>query len=75
MPGRPLFVGMTLSTDVDVEELLQEARGVNLARMDGQGFIIGGSGDRSIHLPFCAQNLEEIEAGIVRLAQAVCGLN
>jgi len=73
-PDGGFFVGMTLNTDVEAGELLEQGRAAGLALTDGRGFFPNGGGDSFVRLPFCALTPEEIEEGIARLAAVVRAL-
>lgn len=73
-PDGGFFVGMTLNTDVEATELLEQGRAAGLALTDGRGFFPNGGGDSFVRLPFCALAPEEIEEGIARLAAVVRAL-
>lgn len=70
-PDGGFFLSLTLPEGVSTTALRAAAtqRGLNLA--DGLAFFPQGGGERFLRLPFCALSVEQIDAGIRRLAEAV----
>jgi len=71
-PDGGFFVGITLNDDMDIDELLGEARDQNLLLTDGRNFFAERhNGNGFVRLPFCALTAQEIEEGVKRLAGVV----
>ncbi|MBN1875064.1 MAG: PLP-dependent aminotransferase family protein [Anaerolineae bacterium] len=69
-PDGGFFIGLTLDGPINTDALLARARDANLFLTDGRGFFTA-SGENFVRLPFCALTPDEIEEGIVRLAEVV----
>jgi DNA-binding transcriptional MocR family regulator len=70
-PDGGFFIGVTLKGDVRSKDLLKRTEEANLLLTDGRNFFPGSGGDRFVRLPFCALTPDEIEEGVMRLAQIV----
>lgn len=70
-PEGGFFVGMHVNAAVRADHLLAQARKNGLLLTDGRNFFTNRCGDDFIRLPFCALTPDEIEVGIIRLAQVV----
>ncbi|NLE43825.1 MAG: PLP-dependent aminotransferase family protein [Chloroflexi bacterium] len=73
-PDGGFFVGVTLRFEVSADELLERARAANLILTDGRGFFPGCDVENFVRIPFCALTPEEINEGVVRLAEVLRGL-
>jgi 2-aminoadipate transaminase len=70
-PEGGFFVGMTLKEDFDTPELLARASNAGLLLSDGRGFFPEKNRKCFIRLPFCALTPDEIQSGIMRLAEVI----
>jgi len=70
-PEGGFFVGITLSPEMNADDLQGRAAGVGLSLSDGRGFFPQGGGERFLRLAFPALSEPEIREGISRLAGLV----
>ena len=70
-PEGGFFVGITLSPEMNTDDLQGRAAGVGLSLSDGRGFFPQGGGERFLRLAFPALSEPEIREGISRLAGLV----
>lgn len=68
-PEGGFFVGITLPTTAEANNLLARAESVRLKLADGRAFFAQpADGNRFVRIPFCSLTPNEIEEGVVRLA-------
>jgi DNA-binding transcriptional MocR family regulator len=69
-PEGGFYIGVTLPEGNDVASLRARAEEVGLKLSDGRGFFpASADGARFLRVPFCSVTPEEIEQGVMRLAQ------
>jgi 2-aminoadipate transaminase len=68
-PEGGFFVGVTLPTTAETDDLLARAASAQLKLSDGRGFFPQpADGNRFVRIPFCSVTPDEIEEGVIRLA-------
>jgi 2-aminoadipate transaminase len=70
-PRGGFFVWLTLPEGVSVGPLREAVRERGVLFVPGTGFFVGGGGQRNLRLAFSFVSPEEIEQGVVILAQAI----
>ncbi|SFJ36211.1 PLP-dependent aminotransferase family protein [Celeribacter neptunius] len=70
-PDGGMFVWVTLPTDMDGAELLQEALKANVAFVPGAAFFADGSNRNTLRLNFSMSAAAKIEEGIARLGSVI----
>lgn len=71
IPAGGMFLWLTLPERVSALQLFEIAADMNVAFVPGTAFHIDGQGDNSLRLNFSNSSVEQIEHGMLRLAQAL----
>jgi len=70
-PEGGFFLSLNLSGEINGRALQENAKQFGIVLSNGSGFFTDGQGDNFVRLPFCGLSPEEIEEGVIRLAEAI----
>jgi 2-aminoadipate transaminase len=70
-PEGGFFLSLNLPEEIDGRALQENAAKFGIILSNGSGFFTDGQGDNFVRLPFCGLSPEEIEEGVIRLADAI----
>jgi 2-aminoadipate transaminase len=72
-PQGGLFLFVTLPAHLDTDEIFKKAIEKNVAFVAGSSFFCNNSGHNTMRINFSYSNNEEIEEGVKRLSEVICG--